>query len=305
MARRSPFFEFLEYGGFRLFGGLAAALPHAGVKRLGESLGSLAWLVGIRRGVTMDNLRRSFPEKSESERHRIAHGAFRSYGIAVAEMFWSARAGIEALRKVITPVNLEVLQEAHAQGHGVILLSGHFGSWELSVTALTHYLPAPMTVIAQTQRNKRVDRFMTEGRERFGNRMVSMTNAPREVLKTLSHGGIVFLLADQSGARESPYALYFGRPAATHRGPAVFSLKSGAPIVFVLFVRKADGNYEARFERVDMSGLYGSTEEQVRELTQRHVSMLEKYVREHPDHWLWMHKRWKHTAYYEAHEHQV
>jgi KDO2-lipid IV(A) lauroyltransferase len=172
-----------------------------------------------------------------------------------------------------------VFTGAFARGKGVILLSGHFGSWELLASAVQQHMPARLTIVYQTQRNRRVDAFLLESRTRFGCALVSMREAPREVLRALHHGEIAAMLGDQSGASESPFVDFFGRPAATHRGPALFALKSGAPIVMTFFVRQPDGAYAMHFEEVSCDDLHGSVEQQVVELTRRHVAMLEKYLR--------------------------
>jgi len=70
--------------------------------------------------------------------------------------------------------------------------------------------------------------------------------------------------------------------------------------VMFFVIREMDGTYRTVFESVDRSGLSGSSEENIVELTKRHTAILERYIRRYPDHWLWMHRRWKHTAYYEA-----
>jgi len=95
---------------------------------------------------------------------------------------------------------------------------------------------------------------------------------------------------------------FFGRPSATHRGPAVFSLRNNTPILMIFLVRRSDGTYDALFEEVDRNGLEAYTEQNILELTRRHTALAEKYIRRYPDHWLWMHKRWKHTPYFEAHQ---
>jgi KDO2-lipid IV(A) lauroyltransferase len=115
----------------------------------------------------------------------------------------------------------------------------------------------------------------------------------------LKEGGIVAALADQSAARESIYVPFFGRPVAAHRGIAALSLHTGAPILMHFLIRQPDDTYAVAFEEIPTADLDGYTEENVLELTRRHTAVLERYVRAHPDHWLWMHKRWKHTAYHQ------
>jgi KDO2-lipid IV(A) lauroyltransferase len=91
---------------------------------------------------------------------------------------------------------------------------------------------------------------------------------------------------------------FFGRPAATHRGTAVFSLKCDTPIVMFFIIRQVDGSHAIAFEEVDREGLSGTQEDKITELTRRHTAVLERFIRQYPDHWLWMHKRWKHTDAY-------
>ena len=250
--------------------------------------------------MTYENLSRAFPEKPGDELHRIAKGAFRNYGISVLEMLWASGQSGDDLRKTVRIANKEVFENNFARNKGIILLSAHYGSWEFLVQGFRIQLGLPVAMIAQHQRNGRIDALIQAARARFGNTSIPMGVAARDVFRRLQEGGIVLILGDQSGSRESLYIDFFGRPAATHRGAAAFSLKTGAPIVMVFLIRQADGTAEAVLEEVDRTGVEEYTEDNVMELTRRHTIILERYIRLHPDHWLWMHKRWKHTAYYQS-----
>ena len=78
------------------------------------------------------------------------------------------------------------------------------------------------------------------------------------------------------------------------KGQTVLSLKTGAPILYGISVRQKDNSYDTTFTEISKDDLSGSTEEKIKELSQRHMSYLEDYVRKYPEQWLWMHKRWKH-----------
>ena len=119
--------------------------------------------------------------------------------------------------------------------------------------------------------------------------------AIREVVRTLRERGIVAILADQSGPGGGLFVDFFGRPAATYEGPAIFALKYGAPVLMGLGVRRADGGYDVRLEPIAVDDLSGATEENIRIFTERHVKVLEQGIRQHPGHWLWQHRRWKHS----------
>ncbi len=285
-----------EYALFFPINAVARRLSFRGAGRLGSILGAGGFsLLRYRRSVSLENLRRAFPGESPGTLQAIAVGAYRGYGRALLEMLWSGGATQDQLRATMTLENPEVPLEALARGKGLILLSGHFGAWEFIVTSMSLRLGHPVTAIAQPQRNTFIDAIISANRNRFGSGTVSMHHSVREVLRLLREGRIVGMLGDQSGPKESVFIDFFGRPAATHRGAAAFSLKSGAPLVMFFFVRQPDGTYRAVYEEVDRTGLNGSPEETIIELTRRHTAVLERYIRRYPDHWLWVHKRWKHT----------
>ncbi len=265
----------------------------------GKFLGSSVYsLTGFRKNVTMENLRRAYPDTPPSELKAIAREAYRNYGASIACLVWYSRQSAERVQESVRFVNPEVYRDALNAGRGVIVLSGHYGSWELLPPSICLGFGQPVLVIIQHQRNKRVDRMIDSIRRRFGNTTVPMGSSVREVMQALRQGKVIAMLGDQSGPKEAEFTPFFGTPAATHRGAAAFSLKTGAPIVMVFYVRQEDSTYVAVFEKVDQTGLQGDSDSAVAELTRRHTAILEKHIRLHPDHWLWMHRRWKHAAYY-------
>jgi KDO2-lipid IV(A) lauroyltransferase len=293
--------SFAEYVLFIPVNRLARALSYRGAGRLGSALGGFVWrFAGYRRSISLDNLSRAFPGKSDGEIRTIALGAYRGYGRALMEMLWSGGATEAELRKTMSLENPEVPLGALARGKGLILLSGHFGAWEFVVSSMPLLLGRPVIAIAQSQRNRFIDAVITANRNRFGSGTITMHQSVREVMRLLREGKIIGMLGDQSGPKESLFIEFFGRPAATHRGAAAFSLKYDAPIVMFFFIRQADGTYRTVYEEVDRTGLEGTPEEKIVELTRRHTAILERRIREHPDHWLWMHKRWKHSQFYES-----
>jgi KDO2-lipid IV(A) lauroyltransferase len=293
--------ETIEYTLFRAVQRVARLLSYPAADRLGRILGRLAYVLALpRRRIALDNLRHAFPDKPPGEIRAIARGAFKNYGISLVEMLWSGQADPEELGHLVELVNPEVAFNARDRGKGIILLSGHFGSWELLVSGFLISLGWAANVIVQLQRNRKINAIIDAQRRRFNVTTIPMGISVREVLKALQRKEVLFLLGDQSGPKEALFVDFFGRPAATHKGTAAFSLRSGAPIVFVALLRQHDGTHKAVFEEVDQTGLDGYSEENVAELTRRHTAVLERYVRHYPDHWLWMHKRWKHTEYFQS-----
>jgi KDO2-lipid IV(A) lauroyltransferase len=293
--------ERIEYLLFLLLHQTARFVSFKVATTVGSGLGHFVFrFTRIRRHVTMENLRHAFPQKTEGELLTIAHGAYRTYGIAITQMLWAGGASAEELISKVHMSSRESIARALEQGQGLLLMSAHFGSWELLPTSVRLLVDRPFVMIVQTQRNHRINALIDRLRSRFDNQTIPMGPSVRHILEALRENKIVLLLGDQSGPKESVFVDFFGRPAATHRGPAVFSLRNDTPILMIFLVRRSDGTYEALLEEVDRSGLEGSSEENILELTRRHTALAEKYIRIYPDHWLWMHKRWKHTPYFEA-----
>jgi KDO2-lipid IV(A) lauroyltransferase len=292
--------ERIEYLLFLMLHRLARVVSFGVATRAGAALsGGVFSLTRIRKKVTLDNLRHAFPAKSGRELVQIARGAYRTYGIAITQMLWAGSASADELKSKVNIGDTGLVERALARGKGLILMSAHFGCWEFLVSSVRLHLGKPLLMIVQTQRNRRINALVDHLRSRFDNQTVPMGPSVRQILRALQDGKMVLMLGDQSGSRESVFIEFFGRPAATHRGPAAFSLRTDAPIVMILLVRRHDGTYDALFEEVDRSGLTGPSEENIVELTRRHTALLEKYIRRYPDHWLWMHKRWKHTTFFE------
>ena len=163
----------MEYLLFLPVNRIARRLYVRGAGKLGSALGGFVWRCGgYRRGISLDNLTRAFPEKSREEITAIALGAYRGYGRALMEMLWSGGAGEEELLRTMTLENPRVPLDALARGKGLILLSGHFGAWEFIVTAMSLRLGRPVIAIAQPQRNRYIDAVITgkqeQVRERHG-----------------------------------------------------------------------------------------------------------------------------------------
>ena len=286
----------IEYCLFQLFKWVILALPLKSAQRLGYYCGSVAYyFFSSRRVVAIENLHFSFPDKSESEILAIVKGAFCNYGIAIAEFLWFPNLTEEGIRRLIDVQNIDVMTDRYSPDKGMIMLSGHFGNWELIALGFAYLSRIPMTIIVQTQSNRLVDAVVNRHRCLFGNKVVPMGMSVREIIRTLNAGGLIAIASDQSGPMEGVFVEFFGRSVGTHQGPAAFALRASVPVVMGFLIRKPDWTYEAILEEVPSDDLHGYTDENVVELTRRHTALLEKYIRLHPDHWLWMHRRWKHT----------
>lgn len=297
----------IEFIFFQLIKWFVLALPLRSVQRLGAFIGLLAFhLSKHRREIAIENLSFAFPEKSKTELIAIARGSFQNYGITLVELLWFPNLTDDIIRNLVKPQNLELLLKNYSAGRGMVLLAGHFGNWELSALGMAYIANIPFSIIVQTQNNKFVDRVINQHRCLFGNKVIPMGISVREIIRTLQNGGVIGIAPDQSGDQKGGiYLDFFGRTVATHQGAAVFALRSLVPLIMGFLVRQLDGSYKAIIEEIPFADLNGQTKESVIELTRRHIAVLERYIRQYPDHWLWMHRRWKHLKPPEDVEHDI
>ncbi len=292
----------VEFIAFQFIAFLVQLLPLSGVRRVGRGLGRFVYaVIGHRKDVTLNNLRRAFPEKPEAELVQIARGAFENVGISLLELVWFPRMTREDVLKEVRFEKPEIIQNAYNKGKGVLLLTAHFGNWELLGQALTVHFKRPINGLAKTQSNRLVNEQINRRRELFGTKVIPMETSLREVLRALGDGEMVAIAADQAAPKENVPMAFFGTMVPTHTGPSALSLKMGSPIVAVFAVRSTDGTYDAHLIDVPSDDLVGQSEENVIELTRRHVRITEDIIRQYPDQWLWMHKRWKHVPLPGAH----
>ena len=253
----------------------------------------------IRRRVTLQNLERAFPEFPQRRRRKIARGAYINLAIVGMEMLQARNLDPQ---QVISLVDLDADSEAlyHElikMGKGVVFVGGHYGNWEL-MAARTAAVGYSSSVIVQSQRNPLMDRDLTATRERLGFNIVGRGQAVRGMLKVLKEGGAAMILADQdAGMKDGLFVEFFGYPASTYQGPAIFSARSGAPMVGATIHRRR-GTYHLRYERLDDRALAALPEDAdeetlIRRLTGYYMKWLEQQIRRDPYQYLWLHKRWK------------
>lgn len=285
----------IEYALFSFVGKVIRLFPRQMLHELGIAVGRVIYpFLRSRQRVAVRNLRNAFPEKSLKELEHIAARSFETVSAAFVEMMAFPNFTAQDVRALVTIDNAEIFERVNQNGRGVVYLTAHFGSWELAAQAIRVYSDRPLAVIAKTQSNQYVDRSITEWRSKYGCRVVGM-QAIRDVLRILNEKGAIFLAADQAASKESIGVEFFGRQVPTYGGPAVFALKTGAMLIGAFTVATEDGTYRMHLEIVPTDDLMEYSDENVLELTRRHVRMTEEIIRQYPDQWMWMHKRWKHV----------
>jgi KDO2-lipid IV(A) lauroyltransferase len=284
----------LEYGSLRAIIGLLGAMRWKRAVRAGAALGRVAYQpLGIRRGVVESQIAAAFPELGEPEVRSIACGAFEHLGRVTVETALLSRVDPAWVLELFAAVDgWDTVERLLAQRRGLIMVTGHLGNWELGGA----YIAArgvPLDVVVRRMGNPLFDGYLTRTRSRLGMAVVRDRDAVRRAPRTLRDGGAVAFLTDQAGLNlASTFVPFFGRPAKTPRGPAVFALRLEAPMVFGTALRLPDGRYRLSFEEVPVQHT-GDREKDVDELAANYTRILERWVRRAPEQYFWQHRRWK------------
>jgi len=285
----------IEYLLIRGLGTLVQILPYQASIYIGSFLGDLAFsLIGVRRKVTLENLKKAFGQSlAEKEVRRIAREAYRNIGRGLVEyaMFPVLK---KKLDKLVKFEGLENFDRALTGKKGAVLIAGHFGSWEL-MGAATSQKGYPIDFLVGEQHNLLVDNLMNEYRQLMGIGIIKMGVATRGVIKALRNNRFVAMLSDQDAGKDGTMVNFFGYPASTPKGPAAFVLKTEAPIIMGFIIRQDNGRQKIIFEEPIYIRKSKNKNDDIRNLTQAYTSLLEEYIRKYPDHWFWPHRRWKST----------
>lgn len=256
----------------------------------------IAWkishLAGIRRKVALDNLRKAFPEKQERDLRRIYHRCWRhfvSVGAELARLPSIDEAFIQRWTDIESKTDIDT---ALQNGKGGIVVSGHFGNWEL-VGGCMARIGYPVTYVVTSQSNPLVENWLNRMRKSVNIEIIKRKDAIRGILGALKRNRIVAILCDQDAGKSGLFVPFFNQLASTPRGPALFHLKTGTPIIFMSAPCQPDGTYQAIFEEMYFDDLTGNRESDEILIMAQITARLEKEIRRFPEQWLWLHRRWK------------
>lgn len=284
----------LEYWAFRIARAKWAILPEGLAIRAAALMGLLAGSVlRIRRREVDEHLELAFPDESRAWRRGVARRSYMHLGREAAVLFRMSRWSKEEVADRVRFVDFDIVREAASREKGVVVLTGHLGNWEIAGAGIAA-LGLPLDVVGKGMANRRFERDLFATRERLGMRVIEMSDAAKGVLKSLRRGRVTALLGDQNAHRYGVFLPFFGRLAATARGPALFAIRAGAPI-FVGFAIREPG-WSQRYTLVAKRLRYettGDLDEDIRSLLLAYHRLLEDAIRAAPDQYFWQHKRWK------------
>jgi KDO2-lipid IV(A) lauroyltransferase len=270
-------------------------LPYKVVLFIGKSLGALYYRVAARqRCRALMQLRESM-HLSPGEAETIIRKLFINIGQTLFEIMYTP-AMTRNYQKYITIQNRHYLEEAVAQNHGVVILTGHIGNWEWLGAALS-LAGFPITTVIKRQPNEQYTRILNEYRELAG--IEIFTRGTTELVaaaKALKKGKALGFLADQDGGEHGVWVDFFGKKASTPLGPAVFAKRFHSPIIPAFIERLPDGGHTLILQPPLYYEDTGNETEDLYNITVRMTRIIEDVIRKHPEEWLWFQKRWN-TVY--------
>jgi Kdo2-lipid IVA lauroyltransferase/acyltransferase len=271
-------------------------LPPRGVARaLGALIGRVALALTPRlRSAGHRNLALAFPEKAAAEREKILRTLYRNLGWLLAEFCQMPRYTPETTKRFIHYEGLEHYLAARALGKGVLILTGHLGAWELS--SFYHSLMGyPMSIVIRRLDNPLVDNLVNRIRCLHGNQVLHKDDFARGLLASMRRGATVGILMDTNMTPpQGAFVDFFGYPACTASGLARVASRTGAQVLpgFLLW-DSATQQYVLRFGAPLVLVASGDVEADAIANTALFTRVIEDYIRQYPDQWLWVHRRWK------------
>lgn len=231
-------------------------------------------------------------EKNPTEIKNLARRVFIHFATAAADLVRMPVILKQDINQLATASGLEHLDRAFAEGRGLLMITCHFGNWEILGAWLARN-GYRMSVVGTTLFDPRLDRILVETRNQAGYTNIARGKGTREIIRTLKKGEAVGMLIDQDTKADGVFVNFFGRPTYTPTGPAVLARRLDLPIIPIFAYLKDDFTYQ--IECLPPLELTKSDNEadDIRVNTQKCSDTYEAMIRRFPEQWVWMHKRWK------------
>lgn len=262
--------------------------------------GLLAYVMRYRWRVVRENLRHSFPEKTEAERRRIGRAFYRHFAQVVVEILMLARLPAAELTRRVRFLNPELLSEPFAQDRLVLTLGSHMGNWEWILSAAALQFPKKAAGVYKPLTNPFFEQFMRRLRTRLGAEAVPMPSTLRYLLRHQGEGRTLSLLTDQAaGPEDRPYwTTFLHQDTGFYTGADRLATQFGAAVVYVGIRRVRRGFYDITFtELPDGREVRDAVAAGQFPITEAFARQLERDIQASPEQYLWTHRRWKHKRF--------
>jgi Kdo2-lipid IVA lauroyltransferase/acyltransferase len=284
----------LEYFTVRIIFGFVGVFPLKISMSIGRFLGKIVGSIIPKLKKTANrNLEIALPKLSTDEKSKIIAGCFQSLGRQLGLISHFKRFTAKDVQNLVEINGRDIFERIHASGRGMLLITGHFGSWEV-FNLLPPAFGFPINILVRRIDNPKVEAFVESLRTKFGGKTIDKTKSARAMFRLLENGSMLGVMADLNAQeREGVFVDFFGVKASTTASIARLALKTDAVVIPVFAVwdeikQKYIVNIEEPVDFVKTA----DTEQNIIELTQKVTNSVEKFVRAFPEQWMWIHKRW-------------
>lgn len=288
---RTQFSRFLFYTVYSLL----RVLPLNTQEKMAEFFGSAYLKISPKSlELMVSNLTMAFGDEYTIEQKEEI--AVRSFQNVIKSVFEFSRFPLYSTEDIIRMVDVEGVENVQAAidaGKGTVLISAHFGNWEL-LAARVKTLGGKMTAVGRVQNDSLINDYIVRNRESKGTK-----NIPRgvpmyeHILELLSKNEFVGLVSDQNAGEKGLFVDFFGHKTSTFKGPGLFAVRTGCNILPLFIVREGYEKHRAIFCPLLEIKSTGDAGKDVLQYVQSFTKVIEEFVRKYPDHWFWIHKRWK------------
>jgi KDO2-lipid IV(A) lauroyltransferase len=271
-------------------------VPLATSLRIGDFFGKAVFYCSKKRRVAYINLKNALGTKlTPAQRWQAVRTHYGSIGQNVIEVMSFRKLTRAHIEKHVTINHLERFQELVKSGRGGVLLTGHFGNWEL-LQVVAGLLGTPIHVLARDQKFPRLNELLNQLRETHGSVAVSRGAGLRALIRALREGKLIGVLGDQSAGKTDGILLpFFGRTTSVPVGAFELAIRTKALVMPCFMVRRGGADHEIFVGKVLEDDPARHNDERVRSLAAQYISALEEFIGQHPDQWLWENKRWKYS----------
>jgi len=291
--------ERISYNAIEMLFTILGLVPRNLANRMASFMGKILFLIDRKhRRITTDNLTYAFgSQKSPYEIRILARQVFVNLLKVVFEIGWSLNLDEIRLSTHFKIDGFHHLKNAYEKGKGVLVLTAHFGNWEL-LSVVGAMIKFPINIVVRPLDFKPLDHFIFYLRTRFGGKIIPKQRSIRTIIRSLDRGEMVLLLMDQNvDWYEGVFVDFMGHRACTNKGLALLALKTGAPVVPVFMVREKL-KFRAEFGPEILTVKTGDKQKDIEINTQEYNRVVENFIRRYPDQWFWVHQRWKTKPYH-------
>jgi len=283
-----PWYFHLIMGGFQ-------RLPLSLTLRFGSFLGRLAfYLWRPKTKIALQNLQRAWTgKKSDRELRNIARRMYQNFGKGLMEFFRLPLLTSKNLSRYVTFEGMKHLEDAADQGRGVFLLSAHFGNWEM-LSAVLALRGVPLNPLVRIIKNNQVDAFVNGIRRRTGVNPIEKNEGTNEVINSLRKNKTVGFVLDQHANESLGIPVkFFGQKFFAFKSLAILARRYKVPIVPGFIIREPHGKHRVVIEPALTLSQGMNLNDSILNDTQLCIGVLERYIRQYPDQWIWLHQGWR------------